>query len=130
MVSLDLPAAFAGPAAYGDLATSMLALLAIAMPGRRAGNVIVWVFNSVGTVDLLNAFYQGDRLTVGMTPGLQGAAYSFPTVLVPLLLVTHALVFPNPAWHGCTGRSAASQTHGLIADFRERAFANVEVRNV
>jgi hypothetical protein len=29
-------------------------------------------------VDLLNAFYQGNRLGVGMTPGLQGAAYSFP----------------------------------------------------
>ena len=93
VVSPDLPAAFADPAAYGDLATSMLALLAIAMLGSRAGTVIVWVFNSVGTVDLLNAFYQGDRLGVGMTPGLQGAAYFIPTVLVPLLLVTHALVF-------------------------------------
>jgi hypothetical protein len=28
-----------------------------------------------------------------MTPGLQGAAYFIPTVLVPLLLVTHVLVF-------------------------------------
>ena len=93
MVSPDLPAAFAEPAADGDLATSMLALLAIAMLGSRAGTIIVLVFNSVGTVDLLNAFYQGDRLGVGMTPGLQGAAYFIPTVLVPLLLVTHALVF-------------------------------------
>ena len=93
VVSPDLPAAFAEPAAYGDLATSMLALLAIATLGSRAGTAIVWVFNSVGTVDLLNAFYQGDRLGVGMTPGLQGAAYFIPTVLVPLLLVTHALVF-------------------------------------
>ena len=93
VVSPDLPAAFAEPAAYGDLATSMLALLAIATLRSRAGTVIVWVFNSVGTVDLLNAFYQGDRLGVGMTPGLQGAAYFIPTVLVPLLLVTHALVF-------------------------------------
>jgi hypothetical protein len=50
-------------------------------------------FNSVGTVDLLNAFYQGNRLGVGNTPGLQVAAYFIPTVLVPLLLVTHALVF-------------------------------------
>jgi hypothetical protein len=37
------------------------------------------------------AFYQGNR--VGITPGQQGAAYFIPTVLVPLLLVTHALVF-------------------------------------
>jgi len=93
VVSPDLPAAFARPAAYGDLATSMLALLAIAMLRSRLGIVIVWMFNIVGTVDLLDAFYQGNRLGVGTTPGLQGAAYFIPTVLVPLLLVTHALVF-------------------------------------
>jgi hypothetical protein len=93
VVSPDLPAAFAGPAAYGDLATSLFALLGIATLGSRLGTVIVWVFNSVGTIDLLNAFYQADRLGVGETPGLQGAAYFIPTVLVPLLFVTHALVF-------------------------------------
>ena len=93
VVSPDLPAAFAQPAAYGDLATSMLALLAIANLGSRLGTIIVWIFNIVGTVDLLNAFYQADRLGVGIAPGLQGAAYFIPTVLVPLLLVTHVLVF-------------------------------------
>ncbi len=93
VVSPELPAAFAQPAAYGDLATCMLALLAIAMLASRLPTIIVWVFNIVGTVDLLNAFYQADRLGVGMTPGLQGAAYFIPTVLVPLLLVTHVLVF-------------------------------------
>ena len=40
----------------------------------------MWVFNIVGTVDMLNASYQGDRLDVGMTPGLQGDAYFIPTV--------------------------------------------------
>jgi hypothetical protein len=93
VVSPELPPAFAQPAAYGDLATSMLALLSIAMLGSRPGTIIAWVFNIVGTVDLINAFYQADRLGVGMTPGLQGAAYFIPTVLVPLLLVTHVLVF-------------------------------------
>jgi hypothetical protein len=93
VVSPDLPAAFAQPAAYGDLATSVLALLAIAMLGSRLGTIIAWVFNFVGTVDLLNAFYQANRLGVGDSPGLQGAAYFITTVLVPLLLVTHALVF-------------------------------------
>jgi hypothetical protein len=93
VVSAELPEAFARPAAYGDLATSLLALLAIATLGRRPGTIIIWVFNTVGTVDLLNAFYQGDRLGVGISPGLQGAAYFIPTVIVPLLLVTHVLVF-------------------------------------
>ena len=93
VVSPDLPDGFAQPAAYGDLATSLLALLAIATLGSGLGTIIVWVFNITGTVDLLNAFYQGNRLGVGMAPGLQGAAYFIPTVLVPLLLVTHVLVF-------------------------------------
>jgi hypothetical protein len=93
VVSLNLPDGFARPAAYGDLATSLLALVGIATLGSRLGTIIVWVFNIVGTVDLLNAFYQADRLGVGIAPGLQGAAYFIPTVLVPLLLVTHVLVF-------------------------------------
>jgi hypothetical protein len=93
VVSPDLPDAFARPAAYGDLATSMLALLAIAVLEGRLGAIIVWAFNLVGSVDLINAFYQADRLGVGVEPGLQGAAYFIPTVVVPLLLVTHALVF-------------------------------------
>jgi hypothetical protein len=93
VVSPELPSGFARPAAYGDLATSMLALLGIVLLGSRLGTVVVWVLNIVGTVDLLNAFYQGNRLGLGTTPGLQGAAYFIPTGLVPLLLVTHALMF-------------------------------------
>jgi hypothetical protein len=93
VVSPELPNGFARPAAYGDLATSLLALLALATLESRLGSVIVWVFNVVGSVDLLNAFYQGGRLGVAIAPGLQGAAYFIPTVVVPLLLVTHALVF-------------------------------------
>src|SRR5262245_35747661 len=91
VVSPELPDAFARPAALGDLATCLLALLSIATLRSRPGIVVVWVFNIVGTVDLINAFYKANRL--GMAPGLQGAAYFIPTVLVPLLLVTHVLVF-------------------------------------
>jgi hypothetical protein len=91
VVSPDLPAAFARPAAYGDLATTVLALLSLATLTNPLGTMLVWTFNVVGTVDLLYAFYQGN--TVDLVPGLQGAAYYIPTVLVPLLLVTHALVF-------------------------------------
>ena len=92
--------------------TSLLALLAIASLKSRLGTMVVWVCNIVGTVDLLNAFYQGDRLGLGIAPGLQGAAYFIPTVLVPLLLVTHALVFRillgTPAPIGQHGRHSAA----------------------
>jgi hypothetical protein len=73
--------------------TAILALLSLAASGSTAGTILVWIFNIVGATDLLNAFYQGNRTDVGIDPGLQGAAYFIPTVLVPLLLITHALVF-------------------------------------
>ena len=93
VVSPDLPVAFARPAAYGDLTTSILALLAIATLNSVFGIILVWTFNILGSADLLYAFYQGNRVHLDSAPGLQGAAYFIPTVLVPLLLTTHALVF-------------------------------------
>jgi hypothetical protein len=93
VVSPELPATFARPAAYGDLATAVLALAALACLQWRLGIALVWLFNTVGTLDLLHAFYEGNRTGIGRMPGLQGAAYFIPTVLVPLLLVTHSLVF-------------------------------------
>ena len=46
-----------------------------------------WIFNIVGTVDLVNALrHQG-------VVDLLGAAWFIPTFLVPLLLVTHFLIF-------------------------------------
>jgi hypothetical protein len=93
VVSPDLPTAFARPAAYGDLATTILALLAMASLRSRQGLVLVWAFNLLGSADLLYAFYLGNWTGVGLAPGLQGAAYFIPTVLVPLLLITHGLVF-------------------------------------
>jgi hypothetical protein len=93
VVSPQLPLAFARPAAYGDLSTAVLALLAMATLRNRLGTILVWTFNLLGTADLLYAFYQGNRTIVGLAPGLQGAAYFIPTVLVPLLLITHGVVF-------------------------------------
>src|SRR5215831_7386468 len=93
VVSPDLPIAFARPAAYGDLMTTVLALLALALLQSRLGRVLVWVFNCCGTADLLYAFYQGNRTGLGHAPGQMGAAYFIPTLLVPLLVLTYGLVF-------------------------------------
>lgn len=92
VVAPDLPSGFARPAAYGDLVAAVLALLALAGLSTRLGIALVWVFNIWGTADLLHAIYQG-RIGVGVEPGQLGAAYFIPTVVVPLLLVTHVLVF-------------------------------------
>ena len=93
VVSPDLPAAFAQPVAYGDLITAILALLALATMGSRAGTVVIWVFNTFGTADLLFAFYQGGRISLPDTPGLLGAGYFILAAYVPILLITHGLAF-------------------------------------
>ncbi len=91
VVSPDLPARFAQPAAYGDVIAAVLALLALlALPGE-AGVAIAWIFNLWGSVDLLNAFYQANA--AGLLAGQLGAGYFIPTLFVPLLLITHGLAF-------------------------------------
>jgi len=92
VVSPDLPGGFARPAGYGDLIAAALALLALARLQSRLGIGLVWVFNLWGSADLLYAFYQGN-VGVGLEPGQLGAAYFIPTIVVPLLLITHGLVF-------------------------------------
>jgi hypothetical protein len=91
VVAPELPAAFAQPAAYGDFVAAVLAVLALAGLPHRFGAALVWLFNIWGSADLVYAFYQGFR--VGLEPGQLGATYFILTIVVPLLLVTHALVF-------------------------------------
>jgi len=94
VVSPTLSAAYATPAAYGDLVAAILAGVAtLSLVARTSWAIaIVWVFNVWGTFDLLDAFYQG-RNSVGIDPGLLGATFFIPTVVVPPLLVTHGLIF-------------------------------------
>jgi hypothetical protein len=90
-VSPDLPSSFAHSAAYGDIIAAILALLSLLLLPPRAGVLLAWIFNLWGSADLLNAFYQANH--VGLQPGQLGATYFIPTLVVPLLLVTHALAF-------------------------------------
>jgi hypothetical protein len=92
VVAPDLPAEFARPAAYGDLIAAVLALIAFAGLASRFGIGLVWVFNLWGTADLLHAVYEA-RIGVGINPGQLGAAFFIPTVVVPMLLVIHILIF-------------------------------------
>jgi len=92
VVSPDLPVSFAGPAAYGDLIAAVLALATLGVLEQKMGLLVLWSFNCWGTADLLFAYYQG-LIGTGLEPGQLGAMYFVPTVVVPLLLVTHALAF-------------------------------------
>jgi len=89
VVARPLPEAFAIPAAYGDLVTGVLALLVlIALRTGWAGALaLVWFFNIVGSVDLLNALRHANLVSDF------GAAWYIPTLFVPLLLVSHFMIF-------------------------------------
>jgi hypothetical protein len=94
VVSSGLPATlFAQELAWGDLTAATLALIALATLRTRWSGVLIWIFNIFGTADLLNAFYQGNRISLADAPGSLGAGYFIPAFGVPLLLVTHVLVF-------------------------------------
>ena len=92
VVAPTLPPAFAQPAAYGDLLSGVLALLAIVTLRARWALALplTWLANIIGTVDLLHAFYQGILLDVGPS---MGSAWYIPTFVVPALYVTHFMIF-------------------------------------
>ena len=87
-----LPREFAYKAAFGDLLTAILAFVAIplVLSGSGLAKPAVWVFNVVGTVDLLTAI---TTATIYNAPPAMGPAYWIPAFWVPMLLVTHYVVF-------------------------------------
>lgn len=90
VVGPALPVSFAIPAAYGDLLAGLLALAAIVALRARSPLALplTWLFNVVGLLDLINAFYQG------LTHDVQlGPAYFIPTFIVPALVITHVMMF-------------------------------------
>ena len=91
-VKTDLPNVFAQYAAYGDLAASILAFLALLALRCKwpVAMFLVWVFNIEGTIDLVTAISLGvaNDAASGM-----GATYWIPSVIVPALLVTHYMIF-------------------------------------
>jgi hypothetical protein len=90
VVGPSVPASFAVPAAYGDLLAGLLALAAlVALRGRwPIAIATVWLFNVLGLLDLINAFYQGISAQVEL-----GAAYYIPSVVVPALAISHVMIF-------------------------------------
>ncbi len=88
-----LPRDFAEAVAYGDLATSVLAVLTLLALRGRLGVAIalVWLTNVVGTADLANALIGGVRNDVSRLG--MGSFWYVVTILVPILWITHVLGF-------------------------------------
>ena len=117
VVGPNLPAAgFAPFAAYWDLATGVLAILALLTVRMR---LLFWLFvvafNLVGTIDLVLDYYHAIQVGLPAMAGQLGATYFIPIIYVPLLMITHVTAFylllrPQPkAVQAFAGDSAASE---------------------
>jgi hypothetical protein len=83
---------FSIPAAYGDLLAAILAFVALIAVrlDRKSSTILIWIFNIIGALDLINALFQGLQK---IPAGHLGSTHFIPAVIVPALLVTHYLIF-------------------------------------
>src|SRR5215813_8856160 len=94
VVGPSLPADFATFAAYWDLATGVLAMLALlTVRIRPLFWLLVVAFNVVGTVDLIVDYYHATQVDLPAHAGELGATYAIPIIYVPLLMITHVAAF-------------------------------------
>jgi len=92
-VDAAVPMDFRTMIGYGDMATAVLALLAlVALRTHWRGAIaLVWLCLAVGMVDTVNAIIQSMRFSV-FTHGL-GLNWVIVTTYVPALLVSSLLIF-------------------------------------
>ena len=93
LVSVDLPAAFARPVAYGDVTAVALALTALGALRYQLGFAIpaVWLFNIEGISDLIYA--NVSTFVDRVDPASLGVAYYLAVVNVPAMIVVHVFIF-------------------------------------
>jgi hypothetical protein len=95
----ELPAGFALPAAWGDLAVAVLAaLLLCAGAIRTRHHARAWqVWNVLGLIDIVLVVGNAARFwladSAAMSPMLRLPLALLPSFLVPIVFVTHALLF-------------------------------------
>jgi hypothetical protein len=92
VVGPNLPAGFATFSAYWDLATGVLAMLALLTVRMRP---LFWLFvaafNLVGLTDLILDYYHAIQVGLPALAGQLGASYAIPIIYVPLLMITHVV---------------------------------------
>jgi hypothetical protein len=94
VIGPNLPASFATFAAYGDLATGVLALSALlTVRIRPLFWLFVVAFNLVGAGDIILDYYHATQINLPAMAGELGAAYAIPIIYVPLLMITHVVAF-------------------------------------
>src|SRR5436309_3108982 len=90
VVGPNVPASFATFAAYWDLATGVLAILALLTVRIRP---LFWLFvagfNLVGVIDLILDYYHAVQVGLPAQAGQLSATYAIPIIYVPVLMITH-----------------------------------------
>jgi len=93
-VGPNLPRAFGTLVAYGDLATAVLAILALlSVRVRSLLWPVVWIFNLVGLADLIIDTAGAVSVNLPSVAGQLGAGYAILMVYVPALFWMHLLAF-------------------------------------
>ena len=94
VVGPHLQADFASFAAYWDLATGLLAMLALlTVRVRPLFWLFVVAFNVVGAADILVDYYHGNQVGLAALAGELSGTYWIPIIYVPLLMITHITAF-------------------------------------
>jgi hypothetical protein len=92
----ELPFAFAAPAGWGDISVAAAAVLLLALSNARNWTMLL-IWNTIGLTDILFVVMTALRLGLEDWPSMH-ALREFPlsllpTFLVPLIIVSHVLIF-------------------------------------
>jgi hypothetical protein len=113
-VGANLPTGFATFAAYGDFATGVLAMLALAAVRIRP---LFWLFvaafNVTGAADILVDYYHATQINLPGMAGELGSTYAIPIIYVPILMITHVLALYWLARSAIEARAPAARTAAL-----------------
>jgi hypothetical protein len=111
-VGAGVPLLFAREVGFGDLITSLLAIVALAaLRGRSSWGIpLTWLVVVVGLFDTVNAVIESLRYDVFIHP--LGVNWVIVTSYVPALLVSSALIFWQLLRSPVPGRSTAALAVG------------------
>lgn len=92
----ELPFAFAAPAGWGDIGVASLAVLLLALSNARNWSLLI-IWNTIGLTDILFVVMTALRLGLddwrSMHALREFPLSLLPTFLVPLIIVSHVLIF-------------------------------------
>ena len=93
----ELPCAFALPAGWGDIIVAVLAVVVVATMHTAFSKMLLLIWNAIGLIDIIfvvsSAFRFGLSDWQSMHALRELPLSLLPTFLVPLIIVSHVLIF-------------------------------------